>query len=95
MPTPRADFVPPSKKDQSRLANMADLLDIDGQAMVMTKSLRKNFAALKAMEGSIDPGFIGALVENHRLVAEVATQIADLLSKSKKGRFTVVNERTA
>jgi len=90
MPTPKTSLAPPDEKSQHELAVMADVLDIDNDAVWMTKTLRTNLAKLEKL-GVDNPDLTDSLVAHHLQVAEVATKVADLLSKTKRNRFTTIH----
>lgn len=82
MPTPKSNLAAPDAESRNELSAMSGILDIDSDAVSMVKTLRANLAKLHKLNG-IDSDLSDALVEHHEQVAEVATQIVRLMSKSR------------
>lgn len=87
-PMPKVNLEAPTRKEEGELVEMIGFLQISKDANMMVITLRKNLAALRKMP--VNPDMTDAIADEYATVAEVATQISDLLSKSQKGRFPVV-----
>ena len=83
-PMPKARTQPGhDRRTQSQLARDSNLLDIDAEVETVTKTFRKNLAALQELGDDINPDYVDALVEHHKQAAEVAMQVVDLLNPQR------------
>ena len=87
MPTPRAKLAPPSKQEQAELAVVADILDVDGDAIDILKTLRANLARLNKLP-EIAADYADSLISKHEEIGEVAQQI---VSRVRGTRFKVID----
>jgi hypothetical protein len=87
-PTPK-ELPVPDRESQHQLHVLAEVLDIDGDARSITKTLRANLARLHKLD-EINAEFVEALVEHHDAVIEAAKQIVNFVSNAKRNGLVII-----